>query len=691
MSRASTRPRRTAVLCLALLCAGVVPGAHGETRSPDDLLDLPFEDLLDVKISSAGKRDEAIRDIPASVTILTREDIERYGWTTFEDLLRNVPGFFVLDTIDERLIGNRGTVGGGVQVLVNGVPQHQTRQKALTISEIAHLNIPVESIDRIEVVRGPMSVIYGNNAFLGVINVVTNEIGRNGSRVSASYGSRDSGRLFARAGTATDEGFVVLNAGAYRTDGLDGAYADMMSDDQLATLVPGMHTSLDGDVPQRDLSLDFSAGWGEWTADLRYTQKHYGAYVFTPAFDDGTNLRLTTWHTALGWEHAIAENLGVRANAIFSEERFNAYEFDLLSPDLDGDQQQQNRRWEFELDLLWDPQPDLNLVAGYRFRLVDGIENAAYLPPLVQQTNRVGSFAVNDLFAELGWSASDRLRLIGGLRLSRLPSSYDYTSDDFLAGTRIEEDVPVDDRNLLTGRVAALWSLDAQQVIKLIYGTAAQDQDQIQFSEPERIATAELVYVQTQPGWTLSASLFRNHITNLVRTIQEVDATTRDYRAVDDNSGELTTTGLELIGELRPLPGLNLGASATWQDTEDDATGIDPGYSPHLLVKLKADYTHGPTTLAAYAHYVGAMKTDWNFVDGSTPGMTERLGDRVDGYWNLGANLRWDPSGPGPYANLNVSNLLDEEIRYPAIELINFRRGLIGPGRVVMATVGWTF
>ena len=108
-------------------------------------------------------------------------------------------------------------------------------------------------------------------------------------------------------------------------------------------------------------------------------------------------------------------------------------------------------------------------------------------------------------------------------------------------------------------------------------------------------------------------------------------------------------------------------------------------------MKLKADYTHGPTTLAAYAHYVGAMETDWNFVDGSAQGVTERLGDRVDAYWNLGANLRWDPSGPGPYANLNVSNLLDEEIRYPAIELINFRRGLIGPGRVVMATVGWTF
>jgi len=94
----------------------------------------------------------------------------------------------------------------------------------------------VESIDRVEVIRGPMSVISGNNAFLGVVNVVTNEIERNGPRISLSYGSRDSGRLFARLGAESDKGFVVLNAGAYRSDGLDAVYADMMGPNQLARL-----------------------------------------------------------------------------------------------------------------------------------------------------------------------------------------------------------------------------------------------------------------------------------------------------------------------------------------------------------------------------------------------------------------------------------------------------------------------
>ncbi len=341
------RRRRHSLLPFAILaCGALLPAV--QARADAGLLDLPLEDLLAVEVRAAGKRDEQIRDIPASVTILNRAEIQRYGWVTFEELLRNLPGLFILDTIDERLTGARGTVGGGVQLLVNGVPQHQTRQKVLTITEIAQVNIPVESIDRIEVIRGPMSVIYGNNAFLGVINVVTNEVGRNGPRVSASYGSRDSGRLFARLGTETDSGFVVLNAGAYRTDGLDGAYADMLGPDQLATLDPRMHRSLDGDVPKQDLSLDLSAAYGDFSADLRWTQTDYGVYIFTPSFDDGNQATITTWHAALGWEHAFSDTLGMRASGIASEERLDIDRFDFIAPDLGGEQHQDNRRWELE-------------------------------------------------------------------------------------------------------------------------------------------------------------------------------------------------------------------------------------------------------------------------------------------------------------------------------------------------------
>jgi hypothetical protein len=100
-------------------------------------------------------------------------------------------------------------------------------------------------------------------------------------------------------------------------------------------------------------------------------------------------------------------------------------------------------------------------------------------------------------------------------------------------------------------------------------------------------------------------------------------------------------------------------------------------------------------TYAAYGHYVDAMDADWDFVDGPRAGVAERIGERVPGSWDLGLNLRWDSGGavgaPGPYAALHVSNLLDTEQRYPASELLDLERGMIGHGRTVTATVGYSF
>jgi len=87
---------------------------------------------------------------------------------------------------------------------------------------------------------------------------------------------------------------------------------------------------------------------------------------------------------------------------------------------------------------------------------------------------------------------------------------------------RIARDLPVDEPKLLTGRVAALWTLDACQVLKLILGTAVQDETQVALSKPESIETTELVHVQTRAVWTLSASLFRNRTSSIVRRIQEI-------------------------------------------------------------------------------------------------------------------------------------------------------------------------
>ena len=671
------------------LAAGVA------TAGDAQLLDLSFEELLGVEIRSAGKRDEQLREIPASVTVIDRDQISRYGWPTLEALLRNVPGLFVLDNIEERFIGTRGAVGGGVQFLVNGIAQHPSLQKTLTVPEIARLNIPIEAIDRVEIIRGPMSVIYGNNAFLGVVNIVTNDIAAHGARVSAGVGNRGGRTLFARTGKATPDGFFSLNIGARRDDGLDGAYADMMSPTQLAQLDPAMHRDMDGDMGQREYSMDLSTGWRELNAELRWTRRDYGIYALTPAFDDGTRIRLDTLHASLGWQRQFGEELGLRITGTHSREDYDSYQTDFLSPDLEGGQDQTSRRWELEIDLHWQPGETLDALFGYRWLRIDGVRNRVEFgfpqqpgsPILLDSVDRLDPYTMHDLFGEVGWNVSDRLRVVAGTRLTLLPDAYRGERDDAASGQLLRAVVRPDNRVEPNGRIALLWSPTRRQLVKLIWGTASQDSADGSFTELERIQTLELNAMLIDQNWMLSTSLFENRIDNIARTIQRLDPNTGNYSSVDDNSGRWRTRGLEVVMDVRPLPRLNLSTSLTWQETKDFSDGIDPGYSPKLLAKLRADWRTGPWSYGAYAHYVDAMEPDWDFIEGSG----QRIGETVPDYWNLGVNLRWDPDGAGPFVNLNVSNVLDSEIRYPANELTDFADGLIGPGRRFLATFGYEF
>jgi outer membrane receptor protein involved in Fe transport len=621
--------------------------ASGQSEPSGDLLDMPFEDLLNVEIRSAGKREEELRNIPASVTIVTHDDIERYGWVTFEELLRNVPGFYLLDTTEDRLVGTRGAVGGGVQFLVNGIPQHPSLQKTLKSTEIARLDIPVESIDRVEIIRGPMSVIYGNNAFQGVINLVTNEIGENGPRASASLGSRQSGKLFGRAGAVFDDGFIVLNAGAYKTDGLAGAYADMLSPAQQAALFPGWHRDMDGDMDQRLGSLDLSARWRGWDANLRYNRRDYGFYTVTPPFDEGTRIRLDTLHASLGYAHRFSDDLGLRITGIYSTEHYDAYQVDFLLPQVSGDQQQDSRRWELEANLHWRPTPDLDTIAGYRLLHIDDVENHADIVPVLAGGVSLEPVTTQDLFAQASWRIAAPLRLIGGVRVSFLPGDYrsrDWRSPGPGLRYRVEHS---NDSILVNGQLALLWSPTRDQVLKLAWGTASQDTDVFALPDAERIQTLEINYTLTRPRWLLSAGLFQNRLSHLVSSIQRFDPQTGAYLTESDNSGLWRALGLELIGEARPLPELDLSASLTWQQTEDRSTDIDPGYSPALLAKLEASWQQGPMTYGAYAYYVDGMDADWDFVAGPAQGVVRRIGDPVPSYWDIGLNLRWDPAGSG--------------------------------------------
>lgn len=167
------------LLCVASIAAAQTPPEHAPADSPQQLTDLSLEDLLKLKVNTvyaASKFEQEIVQAPASVSIITAEEIQNHGYRTLADILRTVRGFYVSYDRNYSYVGVRGfqrpgDYNGRILLLVNG---HQLND---TIFESALLGtespIALSVIDRVEVVRGPSSSLYGTSAFFGVVNLIT--------------------------------------------------------------------------------------------------------------------------------------------------------------------------------------------------------------------------------------------------------------------------------------------------------------------------------------------------------------------------------------------------------------------------------------------------------------------------------------------------------------------------------------
>jgi outer membrane receptor for ferrienterochelin and colicins len=142
----------------------------------NSLASLNINDLLDVKVVTATKSPQVASEAPAIVTVVTQEEIKTWGYKSVAEALNNVPGLYAIDDFLTPNFGVRGVNGGErsfnriMKVMING---QSTSFRSNSTNAIGPELIPIEAVDRIEVVRGPSSALYGANAFLAVINIIT--------------------------------------------------------------------------------------------------------------------------------------------------------------------------------------------------------------------------------------------------------------------------------------------------------------------------------------------------------------------------------------------------------------------------------------------------------------------------------------------------------------------------------------
>ena len=171
------RSIKLAGCCLAffLFCSEV--GAQQETKPPTgaaDLASMNIEDLMNIKVTSVSKTEQKLSRTASAVFVIGRDDIVRSGALNIPDLLRMVPGMDVAQiTSNTWAVGTRGFNGrfsNKLLVLLDGRSVY-TETTSGVFWDV--LNVPLEDIERIEVIRGPGGSVWGANAVDGVINIIT--------------------------------------------------------------------------------------------------------------------------------------------------------------------------------------------------------------------------------------------------------------------------------------------------------------------------------------------------------------------------------------------------------------------------------------------------------------------------------------------------------------------------------------
>ncbi len=183
-----------------------------------------FKLFEDTEVVTATRTKTKLKDAPAAVYVISAEQIRERGYRTLEDALHDIPGMDFQHNygIFPDLLHQRGLVGGQQRTLmyVDGIADNNLNENAMLAGS---LRFPLNNVERIEVVSGPASALYGANAFNGIINVITKSGDSNpGHHIDATYGAWEknfsnpgASASFSARGSTQGESPIHYSVGGY--------------------------------------------------------------------------------------------------------------------------------------------------------------------------------------------------------------------------------------------------------------------------------------------------------------------------------------------------------------------------------------------------------------------------------------------------------------------------------------------
>lgn len=644
--------------CCALLGAPAAFAMQGpETDFPAELGEMDLEQLTNLKVEKVygvSKFEQVVTEAPASVSVVTADEIKRYGWRTLADVLRATRGFFTSHDRNYSYIGMRGFNRPGdyntrVLLLLDGHQINDVIYESAAIGTEFILDLAL--IDRIEIIRGPSSSLYGAGAFFGVINVISRS-GRelNGVELGASAGSDRAGTGRISYGKAFEGGEILLSASGLTSRGNDALFYPEFDDPATNN---GIASNMDRD---RSYSMFLSAHLRDFTlaGALVSRDKRIPTASFDTVFNDPRTHSIDKRsYLDLKYDKALG-GTGVTARLFYDEYRYEGNFTYEATPDdppfypasyVNRDDQLA-RWWGAEAQASRQIVPRLQLTAGTKFR--DSFQQELTNYDVVPQGRRLENEHSNLFWALFG---QGELRLLDTLILN-VGVRYDHYQT-FGGAT--------------SPRFALIYTPVAGTVFKLIHGKAfrAPNSYELYYNDvfdsnatnpllsPETVRTTELIYEQYY-GDVLrtSASVFYNKIENLI-SYEDVSATQVAFGNID----RVKAVGGEFEVEGHWASGFAARTSYSFVSARNDMLDQQLDYSPRHLVKLNLTAPLYRKRLFAGFELQGVGRREFtqNGVQAASAG-----------YAIANATLFSTGMLPGVEASLSIYNLLDRRYDDPA-------------------------
>jgi outer membrane receptor for ferrienterochelin and colicin len=653
---------RARVLALALTGASLAAAAASSPGEGDDLFTLSLDELARITVVTASKAPQPLEESPFSVTVLTADRIRNFAARNIYDVLAHVPGLRIdLTNRGRPVVEVRGVwreTTDYLLFLLDGHPLNEPANGSATfLFDLSRL--PVQNIERIEVVRGPGSAVYGNHAFLGMVNIITRSADSiDGTELSVRDEFEADGNIGQEYNLLHGHRFGEQTTLALNMNLIDRNGEDVDIDPDAA----GRSEKADTRFEQFDLQGQLEHGRLRITG--RYTHQDRGDFVGAvnlPSSDSGVKFDAGFLDARLGLDptpeidaslRAYADYLSGSADIVVPGETLhpnNPFRATGVTSKLSMDvakagvQAQvsfrgiNNHVITLGADFEYQEQDNLST----RSNEVSAIGDSVSSPRDVTEVDPFGEDADRTwfaVFAEDSWQIRRRLHLNAGLR-------YDNYSDF---------------GDSLNPRLGLKWGFVEAWDLRLTYGTAfrAPDFRSLFLISPltsgnpdlreEKVTSYEVGIAGTPwAGLRTGLTWFHNNLKDLIAV---PPSGTRF-----DNIQEVRAQGAEMEARYDIDASSYIAASYTYTDSNLEDGSPYPGvpyHSGNLLLskRLRRDLN------AALAWY-------WQ---GDSPRALDDRRDDLAGFDRVDVSLVYSGFGGHLGLELAVYNLLDENYAYPA-------------------------